>query len=446
MRALRLCLRWGAVVLLLWLARDPVTPWLLAVREHAVAGIVAASLAGIALAWRGRAAGRIGRAEAAALIAACSAGAVLAAGNAVAFHAQRDAVRAADATTRRLGQHFIVGYRDFDEVAVLAARGLIGGIYVSRRNVRRRGLAEVRAEIDALQALRARVGLPPLVVAADQEGGIVAHMTPPLSALPSLATLVAEADAAGRDADALAGLARAYGERQGRELAAIGVNLNFGPVVDLRPAGRGPRFDTHTLLARRAIAADPHVVAHVAGAYGDGLAAHGVAATLKHFPGLGGVDVDTHHFAARLDTPAAVLAARDWLPFRAAARPAGAIMLGHVVLPGIDPHKPASLSPAVARDLLRGKWQYQGLLVTDDINMGAVFRRGPCRTAVEALQAGVDLVLVAYDPDQYFRAMHCAAAAAREGRLDPAHPAATRRRIAAVVGLAPPGLKTIAAR
>ena len=146
------------------------------------------------------------------------------------------------------------------------------------------------------------------------------------------------------------------------------------------------------------------------------------------------MSVDTHHLSARLDTPAATLAARDWLPFRAAARPDGAIMLGHVVLPGIDPHRPTSASPAVVDGLLRESWGYEGLLMTDDINMGAVYRRGPCRTAVEALEAGIDVVLVSYDPDQYYRAMYCAAAAVRAGRLDPARSAATARRIAAVTG------------
>jgi beta-N-acetylhexosaminidase len=287
----------------------------------------------------------------------------------------------------------------------------------------------VRAEVEALQALRWKAGLPPLLVAADQEGGSVAHMTPPLAALPSLASLVEEAG----DGPELDARVRAYGEKQGCDLAALGVNLNFGPVADLRPSGRGPLIDTHTLIRRRAIAGDPAVVERVVAAYDAALLAQGVRPTLKHFPGLGRVTTDTHHFPGRLDESVAVLAAADWRPFRTAARDGAAMMLGHVVVPGIDAERPASLSRAVVRGLLRGEWGYDGLLVTDDLNMGAVFRRGIGNAAAEALAAGVDMVLVAYDPDQYYRAMFGAMEALRSGRLDAAQLAEGSRRIAAAL-------------
>ncbi|NMG36875.1 glycoside hydrolase family 3 protein [Azoarcus sp. TTM-91] len=408
--------RWGLAAALLAVAFDPRTPYLLALRGGITALLLGAAAIGIGLVvWASRSR-RLGRLEAGALGFACALAGTLALGDAVVFRAQRQAVLAADVEAHRLGQRFIVGYRDFAEVARLAERGLIGGVYLTRRNVGNRSAAEIRAEVDALQALRRGAGLPPLLVAADQEGGSVAHLSPPLPAMPALAELVIAAEAAGEDGVSLAERAHAYGAWQGRELAALGVNLNFGPVVDLRPQDGGPRLDTHTLIARRAIAADPGTVAAVAAAYGEGLASAGVRATLKHFPGLGGVAVDTHHFTARLDTPPEHLAARDWQPFRDAARADGAIMLGHVVLPGLDAERPASLSPAVVR-LLRREWGYRGLLITDDLNMGAVYHRGVCRAAVEALSAGVDMVLISYDPDQYYRAMHCAMAALRAGRI-----------------------------
>jgi beta-N-acetylhexosaminidase len=228
-------------------------------------------------------------------------------------------------------------------------------------------------------------------------------MSPPLAALPALSSLLGS----GSDAS-LEERARAYGELQGSGLAALGINLNFGPVVDLQPAGRGPLFDTHTLIDRRAIAADAQLVTRVAAAYGEGLRAQGVMPTLKHFPGLARADADTHHFPARLATPVAVLAQADWQPFRAAGGADTAIMLGHVLLPELDGQRPASLSPAVVR-LLRRDWGFQGLLITDDLNMGAVYRRGICTASSEALAAGVDLLLLSYDPDQLYRALDCAA-------------------------------------
>lgn len=408
-------LRWSGALLLLALAADPRSPYLLPLRAHITLLLIAGGLALAAIVLQAVCRGRLGRFEGALLTAVALGSAAQAGIETGRFETRRDAVLTAgaadDALVRAVGARFMVGYRNAGEVAVLAEHGLIGGIYLGQRNVRGRSIAAIRAEIDHLQRLRQRAGLPPLIVAADQEGGSVAHMTPPLEALPALSSLL------DGDTDTLEARARAYGARQGASLARLGVTLNFGPVVDLLPAGSGPLLDTHTRTAERAIGADPALVGRVARAYGEGLAEAGVQATLKHFPGLGGVAADTHHFRARLDTPPAQLALHDWQPFRAAASSSAAIMLGHVVLPELDPQRPASLSPAIARDLLRRQWNYRGLLITDDLNMGAVYRRSICRAAVEALHAGVDLVLISYDPDQFYPAMHCALAAARAGQL-----------------------------
>ena len=326
---------------------------------------------------------------------------------AVEYRLQREAVLAAGPVMREVGRHFIVGYTDVEEVRELAAKGLIGGIYVGRRNVRGRRLAEVRDEIAGLQAVRAQAGLPPLIVAADQEGGRVNHLSPLLERLPPLAGVVDQPDP---------GLAaQAYGTRQGGALAGLGVTLNFGPVVDLRPANR-PAGDRFSDIPARAIGSDPEGVAEIAAGYLDGLAASGVRGTLKHFPGLGRVDRDTHLHPARLSETPTELAA-DWLPFRSLAGHAGsALMLGHVTLEALDPQRAASHSPAVVR-LLRDDWCYDGLLVTDDLNMGAVYNLGIGKVAAEALAAGVDLVLVSYDPRQFYRALHGAATALASGAL-----------------------------
>ncbi len=335
---------------------------------------------------------------------------LLAGGQELVWRLQREAVLAAGPAMRAVGRHFIVGYTDFADVAELAEKGLIGGIYVGRRNIRERSFAEVHAEIGALQDIRRRAGLPPLLVAADQEGGRVNHLSPLLDRLPPLAELAEETDP-GR-------AAWAYGQRQGATLAALGVNLNFGPVVDLKPAGR-PDGDLFSDIPARAIGADPEGVAEIAAGYLDGLRAAGVRGTLKHFPGLRRVDRDTHLYPARLaESPAEM--AGDWLPFRALAGHAGsAMMLGHVTLDALDPQRAASHSPAVVAGLLRGDWAYDGILVTDDLNMGAVYSLGIGRVAAEALAAGVDLVLVSYDPRQVYRAIHGAAEALEQGRIEP---------------------------
>lgn len=347
------------------------------------------------------------------------------------FRQTREAVLAADSAMQAVGAHVVVGYTDLDELRPLAAKGLIGGIYLARRNIRGRDFAAVADEIAELQAIRRRAELPPLIVAADQEGGSVSHLSPLLEALPPLAELVASSDPAAA--------ARAYGERQGRGLAGLGVNLNFGPVVDLRPAN-APWPDPLSNIAARAIASDPQRVADIAGAYLDGLNAVGVRGTLKHFPGLGQVRTDTHLRPARLAASPDDLAA-DWQPFRQlAGHPGAAIMLGHVTLTALDAEHAASHSPAIVDGLLRQTWSYDGLLITDDLNMGAVYRKGIGRVAGEALAAGVDLVLVSYDPRQVYRALAGAAEALSEHRIAPARLAESARRLAAFTGQPGPAM------
>ena len=105
--------------------------------------------------------------------------------------------------------------------------------------------------------------------------------------------------------DVRAEKAEAFGRTHGQELAALGVNQNLAPVLDLRPEPKRNRFDFNTLIGQRAISDDPAIVADIARAYVTGLEASGVGATVKHFPGLGRVRTDTHHFSADLDTPLA---------------------------------------------------------------------------------------------------------------------------------------------
>ncbi|GHU14079.1 beta-hexosaminidase [Betaproteobacteria bacterium] len=332
------------------------------------------------------------------------------------FRWQQYQVEQAGAAMKIIGRHFVVGFRDFAEVAPLAERGLIGGIYLTRRNLAGQDAASLRQHIDALQDLRRRAGLAPLFVMADQEGGEVAHLSPLIERLPALSTLVAQ----GREG--LEERAYAQGARQGRDMAALGINMNLAPVVDLKPAEKGHWLNLHTLIERRAIAADPGVVTTVASAYGAGLQASGILPTVKHFPGLGRVQADTHLAKASLTLDAAKQSS-DWQPFReVTARTGAAMMLAHVCLTDIDPEFPASLSRKLVTGVLRKSgdagWNYQGLLITDDLNMLAVYQDGIGRAASRALDAGVDLVLVSYDPDQYYRALHEAATSWRNGGID----------------------------
>jgi beta-N-acetylhexosaminidase len=264
---------------------------------------------------------------------------------------KRNVLQTDVAQARSLGKHFVVGYSSFDEVATLAEKGLIAGIYITRHNVEAKTAEALKAEIAALQDKRRAADLPPLTVAADQEGGIVSHLSPPLTKLPALSTL------ANLPPDIRAEKATEFGRIHGEDLASLGVTLNFAPVLDLRPELKRNRFDFNTLIGYRAISDDPATVSEIARAYIRGLDASGVGAAVKHFPGLGRVRSDTHHFNADLDTPVEELEASDWRPFREALAASKAqLMIGHVTLTAIDPDRAASHSRAVVDGIIRKKW------------------------------------------------------------------------------------------
>lgn len=340
---------------------------------------------------------------------------------------KRDVLQTEHVQARELGQHFMVGYSTFAEVAVLAEKGLIAGVYITRHNIAGKSAETLKSEIAALQDKRRVAGLPPLIVAADQEGGIVSHLSPPLTKLPALSTLESMSP------DGRAEKAAEFGRLHGRELAALGVNLNLAPVLDLRPEARPHRFNFNTRIAYRAISNDPAIVAEIATSYVHGLEASGVGATVKHFPGLGRVRADTHYVSADLKTPLAELEASDWRPFRDVLASSRAhLMIGHVTLTAVDPDRAASHSRLVVDGIVRKKWNYQGIVMTDDLVMGAIYQNNVCTAVVEALNAGVDLLLVTFDGAQFYRIFACAKQASSHGKLDAAtlHDSEARLKLA----------------
>lgn len=345
------------------------------------------------------------------------------------FQYMRRAVLAADPQElQRLGEHVVVGYRRSADLQALLERRAIGGVFVSAGNVERKTPADIRQTIDGWQATHREQGLAPLWIATDQEGGAVSRLSPPLTRMPPLAEIVA----LHRDPAERLLAVRQYAARQGRDLASLGVNLNFAPVVDLNHGVVNPE-DKTSRISTRAISRDPAIVSEVAELYCETLMLTGVHCTLKHFPGLGRVFEDTHKLTADLATPAAELEASDWMPFRRLKEDGTAFtMLGHARLTSVDAERPASFSHAVVKGLLRENWDHRGILITDDFSMGAITlsREGPAGGAVAALNAGVDLVLISYDPDQYFPVMYALLAAARSGVLRPQALEASKARLA----------------
>jgi beta-N-acetylhexosaminidase len=277
-----------------------------------------------------------------------------------------------------------------------------GGVILFRRNVR--SAAQLRRLVAALH-VAGGAGVPPLV-ALDHEGGRVHRLPSPFTHFPPAAVLGARNDPR---------LAAAVGEAMGRELRAVGIDLDFAPVLDV---GSNPR---NRVIGDRAFGADPRRVARLGLALARGLARAGVLACGKHFPGHGAGVGDSHFVLPRVRRSRRALAATDLVPFaRAAATDLPALMTAHVVYPALDPRHPATLSAAICHDLLRRRLGFRGALFSDDLEMQAVARRRPPgETAVRALLAGCDMLIVSRSLPRARAAMRGVERAILAGRLPP---------------------------
>ena len=337
-----------------------------------------------------------------------------------------------DATRlERIGRHLMVGFHSWADVRALVEKRAIAGIFITDHNVRNRSAAAIKADIDALQAMRASQGMPPLIIAADQEGGSVSRLSPPLKRQVSLGRLLKDLKHDGELRKAV----EDYAETQAAELKRIGVTLNFAPVVDLK-LNPSNRDDGETRLRLRAISADPYLVAKVAGWYCDKVAAAGIMCTLKHFPGLGRVARDTHVATGEIAASEGQLELNDWVPFRRVmTKPNAATMLGHVRVGVIDKDTPASYSKPLISGVIRKQWSYDGLLITDDFSMGAITRSkgGVGAAAVKSLEAGADIVLVSFVEHHFDTVMSALLAADADDHIDRANATASGERIARIL-------------
>ncbi len=224
-------------------------------------------------------------------------------------------------------------------------------------------------------------GIPPLMVAVDQEGGRVMRIRQGLTPLPSPARLgmLGDRKAVARVASIAA-----------RELAALGIFMNLAPVADL--AGHPPC----PAIGDRSFGAEPELVGLHAGIWISESQAAGVACCLKHFPGHGSATGNSHLCLPRVDKSLEHLLAQDIQPFKQALASApAAVMTAHVVYPALDPHVPGTLSRPIITGLLREKLGFGGMVITDDLEMAAVSNDwAPEEAAVRAVEAGADVLLV----------------------------------------------------
>jgi len=310
---------------------------------------------------------------------------------------------AADPVLGRLADAVLIppfpGGREPDWIRAALAGGL-AGVTLYGMNI------EDDGQLAALTA-RLRTAAPEPVIAIDEEGGDVTRISHQAgSDYPGNAALGAIDDVE---------LTRSVYAALGADLAALGINLNLAPAVDVNTAAGNP------VIGTRSFGADPDLVARHAAAAVKGMQSAGVAACAKHFPGHGSTTEDSHLVLATVDAPLSVLRARDLPPFEAAiAAGVRAIMPSHLRVPDLTGDLPASLSRRAQTDLLRGELGFTGVIVSDGLEMQAVSEQyGIPEAAVQAVIAGTDLLCLGRDQDQLSTLTVKAAliAAVRSGRL-----------------------------
>jgi beta-N-acetylhexosaminidase len=261
----------------------------------------------------------------------------------------------------------------------------------------------------------------PLLIAADQEGGQLQALGDGPTAFPGNMALGAIDEVQ---------LTERVGRAIGAEARAMGVNVVYAPVLDIASNPANPA------LGIRSFGDDPAAVGRHGAAMVRGLQSAGVAATAKHAPGMGHIAADTHHGLAAVDAPREVLETREFMPFRAAFEAGARVsMSGHLALPAITGRMdlPASLARAVQTDLLRGDLGFDGVTITDALDMAAFVQgEGQAEAIVAAVQSGVDLLLATADPEALERIERSLLAAVAAGRFALDELAATERRVAAL--------------
>jgi beta-N-acetylhexosaminidase len=307
----------------------------------------------------------------------------------------------------------------FDETAISEATahfiaGAAGAI-LFRRNIA--SSSQASSLVDQLQAAARAAGRPPLLVAIDQEGGTVERLGPAGTPPPSAMALGAADDPR---------LTRSIYKMMADEVRSLGVNVDLAPVADILADAASP-------LGLRSFGSDPELVSRQVAAAVAGLHDGGVAATAKHFPGLGRALADSHETLPSVERGVDDLRGFELAPFRAAiAAGVDVVMSAHLALPRLDASgDPATLSRAVLTGLLRDELGFEGVICTDDLEMQAIAARvPPPEAAVRAVVAGADMVLFSRSLDLARAAGNALREAVMGGILDPVAVEASLERIA----------------
>ena len=279
------------------------------------------------------------------------------------------------------GQRLMVGFdgTGFDEdLKFLIDTMKVGGIILFKRNLS--DPAQIKTLCLSVQEYAASCGQPPLLISIDQEGGQVARLRKPFfTEFPGNPRMRDKADAI------------RFAEITAAELKDMGINMNMAPVMDIAP-------NETSIMAQRSFGSDPEWVSELGITVIEHLQRNGVMAVAKHFPGIGRTILDSHFELPVCKLEMADLNEFDLLPFEAANRHGvAAMMLSHILYDKLDPDWPASLSVRIAKNLLRDRMGFDGVVITDDLDMGAIKKHYDIQTVVrQILSAEIDITLICH--------------------------------------------------
>lgn len=309
--------------------------------------------------------------------------------------------------TEKVGQLVIVGVDGYElnaNAQQLIQNYHVGGLVLLKKNVK-----DTQQMLNLINALKEtnKVNKIPLFLALDEEGGRISRMPAEFKKMPSSQKIGEQ-----KNED----LAKQVGEILGQEIKEFGMNVNFAPVLDIFS---NPK---NTVIGDRAFGDNPDQVSKLGIQTMKGIQEQNIISVVKHFPGHGDTSVDSHVGLPRVDYDLERLKSFELVPFsQAIANNVDAIMLAHILLPKIDQDYPASFSEAIISDVLRKELNYDGVVITDDMTMGAIVENYNLgEAAVKSIQAGSDIVLVCHDFAKEEAVLKAILEAAETGKISPA--------------------------
>lgn len=277
------------------------------------------------------------------------------------------------------GHHFIVGIDGIrlnqTEKEILSELKPLG-VIIFKRNINQEPNANWQQELLDLKAeIIKAIGKDNIIFSIDHEGGRVNRLREPISQIPYACTWQENTES--------------IASTIGKELKALGFNLNFAPVVDINSNPDNP------VIGERAFCSDPNEVARLAKIFIKAQEKEGVLACAKHFPGHGETTEDSHFSLPKLDFPLSTLRNRELIPFRAAIESGiNLIMTAHINFLQVDPNVPATFSKKILQGILREELNYKNCIISDDLEMLALSTYSFKEKALNCLKAGVDILLI----------------------------------------------------